>query len=72
MPIKQKWFTKGLFTQNGFVFWQKDIILQLSYPSKYCMKDSKPTLSYSRILSHSKGNIFIIIIEDPCVVRAKP
>ena len=33
MPIKQKWFTKGLFTQTGFVFLQKDMILPLSHSS---------------------------------------
>ena len=72
MPIKQKWYTKGLFTQNMALCFDKKTLF-CSYPIPQSMKDGKPKLSYTGI-SHNKGNILIIIIiiEDPCVIHIKP
>ena len=75
MPIKQKWYTKGLFTQNMALCFDKKTLF-CSYSIPQSMKDGKPMLSYKGILSHNKGNILIIIIiiiiEDPCVIHTKP
>ena len=61
MPIKQKWFTKGSFTQKGFVLLPEDIILPLFHPSN-CERWKIHTFIHGDFITQQGKHYNVIII----------